>query len=139
MKNYFLSLIILSITISAIHAQETKPLPRTEFALALSQSSVKVNTGESTTIDLDILRSKTYKKSTATLGLSSSLPDGVVVTFEPKNGLIDKTTVKIAVGTTTKPGEYLLILKATLQNHTKGATIKLIINNNADNATTSGR
>jgi hypothetical protein len=88
---------------------------------------------------MEILRSKTYKKSTATLGLSSSLPDGVVVTFEPENGLIDKTTVKITVGETTKPGEYLLILKATLQNHTKGATFKLIVNNRTNDATTSGR
>jgi hypothetical protein len=62
-----------------------------------------------------------------------------VVTFESENGLIDKTAVKITTGAATKPGEYLLILKATLQNNTKGATLKLIVNDSANNATTSGR
>lgn len=128
----------VTLTFTAVLAQEASPIPRTEFALALSQSSVKVNAGETTTIDLQILRSKTYKKSNATLGLSSSLPEGVVVTFEPETGLFEKTAVKITTAVNARPGEYLLILKANLQNHTKGATLKVIVNDGAD-TTTSGR
>jgi hypothetical protein len=134
-----LAVFFLIITFGIVQAQEAKPLPRTEFLLDLTQPSVTVGPGKSTTLDLGILRSKGYKNSTATLGLSSSLPEGISVVFDPDKGAIDKTTVTITAAATTRPGAYMLILKATLQNHTKGATLKLIVEDTGVNTTTSVR
>jgi hypothetical protein len=139
MKNTILSLAILIITLGTIQAQEARSLPNTEFSLDLSETALNINTGESASIELGILRSKAYKKSNASLGLSSTLPEGVQVTFEPANGVIENTTVRITASASTKPGEYLLILKATLQNRTKGATLKLTVVDSETKATTSGR
>jgi uncharacterized membrane protein len=138
MKKSILTLFVFAISLAA-QAQESKSAPRTEFTLDLSAATLKVNAGESSAIDLSILRSKTYKKSNAVLGLSTSLPEGITVEFEPNNGVIEKTNVKVIASRAAKPGEYLLILKATLQNHTKGATLKLVVEDATNTATTSGR
>lgn len=137
MKNIIASLALLLLSLTAVNAQDSPAAPKAEFTITVASSSAKIHAGESTSVDIDFLRSKAYKKSNVTLGLSSSLPAGVSIVFEPANGVIDHTTAKITATAEAKPGDYLVILKATMQNKAKGATLKLSITEPATETVTS--
>ncbi len=137
MKNLITPVIALLLSFSFAAAQEPATAPRTEFTLNLSASSVTAKTGESASVDVTFHRSKSFRKSEVTLGLSSSLPAGVSIMFDPASGLIDKTTAKITAGPDAKPGQYLIILKASMQNRAKGATLKLVISDSTVETATS--
>lgn len=129
MKKMILTTIALMIAVVSSLAQE-KITPRTEFTIALSSSSLEVKAGESSDVTVLLNRSKSYSKSNAVLTLSSGLPEGVSVTFEPSEGIIDQSVVKVSVAETTKPGNYMLIVNGTMQHKNKGATLKLIVKEN---------
>jgi hypothetical protein len=133
MKNIILSL-LLAASSTALSAQE-KIAPRSEFSVELSATTVEVKPGESKSVDITLNRSKSYAKSAAKLGLSSGLPDGVTVVFEPAEGVIDQSVARIAVGPEAKAGTYTIILNTVIQNKSKGKTLKLLINE-AGNAVT---
>ncbi len=100
-------------------------MPKKEFAIVLSQDNVEISASESKEVEINILRSKAYLKSSAVMGLSSSLPKGIEVTFSPEKGNFDMTKIIIKSSDVVAPGQYSLIVKATLNGRTKGAIIKL--------------
>jgi uncharacterized membrane protein len=132
MKKIFLISIALAITVAGAFAQEKTP-PRTEFIIELSTSSLETKPGESSEIAILLNRSKSYAKSNVVLSLSSGLPEGVSITFEPANGVIEKSVAKISVAETTKPGNYMIIVNGTIQHKNKGATLKLVVNDSTTN------
>lgn len=101
--------------------------PSKEFAVALSQDNVDISRGESKEIEIKVLRSKSYLKSSATLGLSSSLPQGIDVTFSPDKGNFETAKVIIKSSDAIVSGKYSLIVNATLNGKTKAAIVKLNI------------
>lgn len=126
MKKYILAMALAVAAFTASVAQE-KTAPRTEFTVELSTSSLEIKAGETKELTLTLNRSKQYSKSKATLGLSSGLPEGVTITFEPTEGVVDNSIVKVAVAQHTKAGNYMIILNSTMQHKSKGATLKLVV------------
>jgi hypothetical protein len=126
MKKYILTIVLATVAMTASVAQE-KTAPRTEFTVELSTSSLEVKAGEIKELTLTLNRSKQYSKSKATLGLSSGLPQGVTVTFEPTDGVLESSVVKVAVAEHAKAGNYMIILNSTMQHKSKGATLKLVV------------
>jgi hypothetical protein len=125
MKNLLL-LLLVAVSGTALFAQEKKA-PATEFLLELSSSTLEVMPGESKDVTITINRSKSFAKLDVTLGLSSGLPPGVTVTFEPSQGLLESSTAKIAVAENVKAGNYTIILNGTIRHKSKGATLKLVV------------
>lgn len=125
MKKFILYLVLSAIACAGF-AQE-KIVPRTEFAIDLSVSTMEALPGEIKNIEVSLNRSKSFSKSNATLGILSGLPQGVTVNFEPSEGVINNSVARINIAEDTRPGIYTLIFKGTIQQKSKGATLKLIV------------
>jgi hypothetical protein len=130
MQKLLLSLFALVAVTLTVAAQD-KVAPRTEYSVSLSENKIQVKPGESKEITVSILRSKSYSRNEAKLGLSSGLPEGVTVTYAPAEGMFDSTVATIAVTPDAKQGEYQIILKTTLNNKTKGSIVKLVVGEGA--------
>ena len=116
-------LFLVSLSLSGYTQTQT---PKKEFAIVLSQDNVEMSGSESKEIEITILRSKSYLKSSAVMGLSSSLPKGIEVTFSPEKGNFETTKV-IIKSSNAVPGQYSLIVNATLNGKTKASIIKLSV------------
>ena len=119
------SFMLLAATL-AVSAQNLE-IPQKEFTIYFSKDRMELSRGEDSQLDVLILKSKAYRKSKTKMGISSSLPKGVAVIFEPDNGSFDSTKANILIQTDATPGEYLIILNATLNYKTKGSILKLLI------------
>jgi hypothetical protein len=112
----------------SLYAQTTEnAAPYKEYSVSLSENSITLAPGESKQVTVTLLRSKGFSKSVATLGLSSSLPEGVTVSYEPASGVIESTVATISASKEVKAGQYQLILKSTLKNITKGTIVKVTV------------
>ena len=103
MKKFLLSVLAIAAVTFTTAAQE-KTAPRTEYSVSVSENAIQVKPGESKEITLTILRSQSFSKAKAELGLSSSLPEGVTVEFTPSEGLIDSSVVKVTAAAAAKEG-----------------------------------
>ena len=119
--------LLLLLIVSAATGQNLK-IPQNEFALSFSKEQLELSRGEKGELEILILKSKSYKKSKAKMGVSSSLPKGVTITFDPDKGTFDSAKANISIQADATPGQYMLILNATLNNKTKGSILKLLIN-----------
>lgn len=127
MKNLiltFLAVAALSFTATA----QDQAAPRTEYSVSLSETKIQVKPGESKDVTISILRSKSFSKAQAKLGLSSSLPEGITVGFAPAEGMFDSSVATISVAPNAKAGDYQLIVKTTLNNKIKGTIVKVSVN-----------
>lgn len=118
-----LSLMLVALTVSGQNLE----IPQTEFALSFSKEQLELSRGENGELEILILKSKSYQKSKAKMGVSSSLPAGVTITFSPDKGTFESTQATVSVQAEAAPGRYMLILNATLNNKTKGSILKLLI------------
>ena len=117
------SLTVITLTLWA----QTLETPQNEFVLSLSKEQLELSRGEKGGLEIMVLKSKRYQKSNAIMGVSSPLPEGVTITFSPAKGNFDSSTANISIATEAIPGQYMLILNATLNNTTKGMILKLLI------------
>lgn len=118
-----LSFMLFALTVSG----QNLTIPKNDFALSFSKERLELSRGESSEVEILLLKSKSYQKSKAKMGISSSLPAGVTITFSPDKGTFESTQATVAILGNAMPGQYLLILSATLQNKTKGSILKLLI------------
>jgi uncharacterized membrane protein len=125
MKKSILAFALATFAVAGF-AQE-KTAPRTEYTVDLSSTSVSAKPGETQDVTITLSRSKSYAKSKATLGVSTALPAGVTISFEPAEGVIESSVAHIAVASDVKPGSYLIILNSSIQNKSKGATLRLVV------------
>jgi hypothetical protein len=132
MKLFSLSTVLLFIATGIVSAQETAVLPTKEFAIALSQNMLEIEPGEKKDVTVTLLRSRSYVKLKAEINLSSSLPPGVSITFEPINGIIESTKALITVSDDAKPGSYTIIVNGSINHKNKGAILKLVISSAND-------
>ena len=116
--------ILLLVSVSLAGYSQTQT-PKKEFAIVLSQDNVDISASESKEVEIKILRSKSYVKNSAVMGLSSGLPKGIEVVFSPEKGNFESTKVIIKSSEAVAPGRYSLIVNATLNGKTKGSIIKL--------------
>lgn len=126
MKKAFLLIVALVAVTFAATAQE-KAVPRTEYTVSVSENTVQVNPGESKEITVSIVRSKSYAKADAKLGLSSALPEGITVSYAPAEGLFESSVATISAAADAKAGEYQIILRTSVNNKVKGSIVKLIV------------
>lgn len=128
---YLFTALLLATAVSTSTAQQVAP--RTEFVVKPSKSTLELKPGTSIEFSVEILRSKAYTRMNAKLGLSSQLPEGMTVTFEPAEGKITSSTVTLTAAPTVKPGHYQLILNGTLNNKVKGAILKITVTESPSN------
>jgi hypothetical protein len=121
---FFLALITASLAVSGQNLE----IPKSEFSISLSKDKLELSRGEKEELEIMIHRSKSYQKSKAKMGFSSILPKGVEITFSPDKGTFDSSHVVVSIQKDATPGQYLLILNATLNNKTKGSILKIVIN-----------
>lgn len=122
-------IIVLSLLLpltSTVSGQNLE-IPQNEFALSFSKNLLELSRGETEELEILILKSKRYQKSKVKMGVSSRLPKGVMVTFNPAKGNFDSSKATISIQPDATPGQYLLILNATLNNKHKGVILKLLI------------
>jgi hypothetical protein len=108
-------------------AQTKTELPRTDFTIDLSQSSLMINPGESRQVTVSIARSKYYSREKAILGLQSSLPQGVTVSYEPKEGNFESSVATISVASDAPVGVHQLVLSAMLSTKKKGTILRVTV------------
>ena len=118
----FALLLLVTVSLSGYSQLQT---PTKEFAVVLSQDQVDIAASETREIEIRILRSKSYLKGSATLGLSSSVPQGIEVSFSPETGNFETAKVIIKSSESAAPGQYSLVINAKLNGKTKGAIVKL--------------
>jgi hypothetical protein len=121
-------LVSLLIAFGCIGAScQTRDIPQKEFTLTADRNEITLKRDESAGLDIVILKSKEVKGSMVSMGVSSTLPAGIAVNFDPEKGLIEMSTVKISASGETKAGIYNLIITAKIRNKLKGIIVKLII------------
>jgi len=101
-------------------------IPQTEFSVS-TEDSLSLEPGSQQKIGVWILRSKPFSGTTVRMTVSSTLPDGVLVNFQPRQGQFDYSEATISVNPATKPGIYPIIISGTIQYKTKGHVIKLTV------------
>lgn len=122
---YLLSFLLLAGLATEINAQTMAP--KKEFTLTLSENELSVKPGTSSEFMVTILRSKAYTRSSAKLGFSSALPEGVTITFQPADGMFDSSIASVVVTENAKPGKYQVIVNAKLNNTVKGSILKVVV------------
>lgn len=118
--------VLLQLAVSPVSAQNLD-IPPKEFALSFSKNQLQIPRGETSEIDVLILKSKECQGSKVKMSVSSILPKGVTVTFSPEKGNLDSSKANISIQPDAAPGDYSVILSATLNYKTKGMILKLFI------------
>jgi hypothetical protein len=115
--------------VAALVMAQTKVAPRTEFTIDLSESNLTIKPGESKQVTVSIARSKYFAKEKAILGLQNSLPQGVTISYEPKEGNFETSVAIISVAPDTAVGVHQIVLNAMISTKKKGSILKLSISN----------
>lgn len=127
MKQSIILLFFVTLTtVQVSFAQETA-IPRKEYLISLSTNAISLTPGESKQVQVLINRSKTFTKGQVELGLSSSLPQGLTITFEPAKGEFNNSVATITASTQVADGKYPIILKSSLKNLNKGVILNISI------------
>ncbi len=121
--SFLFGLLATGLTLSAQNLE----IPQNEFTISCCKDQLELAPGENQQFDISILKSRGYQKSKVKMGISSSLPNGVVITFDPDKGNFDSTKASIRIEEDATPGEYSIILNATLNYTTKGTILNLLI------------
>lgn len=129
-KLFFLSIVLVAATFTVGSAQE-KTTPRTDYLVSLSESVITLKPGETKQLTVSLAKSKSYSRSTVKLGLSSSLPAGVTLAYEPAEGVFDSSVATLTTSADAKAGAYQVVIKTTINNKIKGSIIKVIVENSA--------
>lgn len=137
MKKLFPLVLILSVAVVSTAIAQDKTVPRTEYSVSLSEKVVNLKPGETKPVTVSLLKSKSYSRSKVNLGLSSTLPEGITVAFEPAEGVFDESVASIAANSTAKDGEYQIIIKTTINNKIKGSIVKVVVGSGMEKAITA--
>lgn len=127
-KLLLIAFVLLAASVNYGYAQE-KTAPRTEYSVSLSENNIKLKAGETKQLTISILKSKSFSRSEAKLGLSSALPAGITVTYEPAEGMFESSVATISAAAGTIAGEYQIILKTNVNNKIKGSIVKVVVEN----------
>jgi uncharacterized membrane protein len=126
MKKFFLPIVLVAATFIVGTAQE-QTATRTEYSVSLSEKVITLKPGETKQLTVSLAKSKSFARSKAQLGVSSSLPAGVTLAFEPAEGKFDSSVASFTAAADAKAGEYQVILKTTINNKIKGSILKVVV------------
>ena len=117
---------LLLLSVSPGYAQ-TNQTPEKEFTIVLSDENITLVRGEHKTVEIKILKSKAYQKGKIKMGVSSTLPKGLTLSFDPETGNTDTTIATITTLADATPGIYNVIVNATVNYKTKGSILKITV------------
>lgn len=125
---------LLSLLIIVVHISyaQVRTIPKNEFTVELSSYSIDIKPGETKDVIVYLNRSKSYSRANATLNLSSGLPEGITITFEPSDHVAESSVAHVVVTQAAKTGTYPIVLNGTILNKNKGATLKIAVSNGSD-------
>ena len=118
------SVSILLFFLAATAAAQTD-LPRQDFTIQLSESTLIIKPGESKQVTVSIVRSKSFAKGSVKLGLSSVLPQGITLSFEPMEGKFETSVATLSAAPTVVPSNYNIVIKGEMYNKIKGAILRI--------------
>lgn len=121
------TLIILLFFSATLSYAQTVEIPQKEFTVSLSDEKVSLARGEDKTFDVRILKSRAYQKGKIKMGISSTLPKGLTLSFDPEDGNADVIKATIRTLADSAPGIYSVIVNATINYKTKGSILKIIV------------
>ena len=108
-------------------AQTKTELPRTDFTVNLSESSMTLKPGESKQVTVNIVRSKYFAKEKAILGLMGELPKGISVNYEPAEGNFESSIATLTSSAEAISGTYNVVISTMLSTKKKGSILKLTV------------
>lgn len=123
MKN-FLTLALLFLF--SVAAAQSVQAPQKDFTISLPVNTVEMTSSDSKQLTFTILRSKGFTKSKGVMSVASNLPAGLTVRFQPAEGNFENGEVFVTTEG-TPPGNYNIILNATLSNKKKGSILSVQI------------
>lgn len=88
-------------------------------------NAITISRADTARLALRILKSKGFQRSKSTFTLASTLPEGMQIQYDPREGVTDKATVTFIVNEQVPEGVYPLLLNCTMQHKTKGIVIKV--------------
>jgi len=137
MKKLILSVIALIGLVQFESKAQTKS-ERFDYKLEIASDAIQLKAGSAAQVDLNLVRGGRYKNREATLGLSSGLPAGLTVNYEPAVNVMEKSLITISSTKETKPGVYYVGIKATILNTIKSTLLKVEVKDGlAETAVTS--
>lgn len=101
------------------------------YALQIDKYNHELKAGESTTINVDVLRSSAYLNKPVKLKIISPLPDGLSISIAPQPVMLDKATIEVNTSSNVKHGVYTITLSGDAliaSMPAKGILFKLSIN-----------
>ncbi|MFN3841088.1 MAG: hypothetical protein ACK4RF_10320 [Cyclobacteriaceae bacterium] len=101
--------------------------PRTEYTIQVSEPVLAVKAGETSSLTINLAKSKSFSRYKAELRLTSSLPEGISARFEPATGLFDVSTLYITASNEVKPGHYPLVVRCEMGRKLKAIQVTLQI------------
>ncbi len=125
-KIFLLIVMAAALSGTPLFAQEKKLLPQNSRSTS-QLPRLTWSRRESKDVTVTINRSKSYSKADVVLGLSTSLPKGITITYEPAEGLISSSIAKITADEDAQAGNYTIILSGEIRNKKKGGTLKLVV------------
>jgi hypothetical protein len=118
--------LLMALVITTLTSSSAQTVPRNDFLLSLSQTSISLAKGDSATVLVSITRSKLFKKGNAVFGFSSPDKKGIMATLETDSP--DSCILKISTTNSAEPGAYMLVPNCTVQGKTIGSVLKVTIN-----------
>jgi hypothetical protein len=126
-KTLFTSFLLAAMTISVRFEAKAQniPIPNKEFSI-FTDDSISIKQESQKKLDVLVLRSKKFKGKVR-MDVSSSLPKGVEITFDPPQGTFDYCVATINVNASVRPGTYLVVISGTIQSKSIGRMLKLTV------------
>ncbi len=125
-SNIIAFLLVLGTTLfSASFAQAQTTPPKKEYTITLAERQVTIFPGEEKEIEVEVLRSKSYRKTKINLETGSRLPEGLDITYKAPEGTSNTYTMVIKAGQDVKEGQLMLIVNAKSNRVTKGTMLKV--------------
>ena len=132
MKRIF-TVILSFILLSAVptFAQDLTP-PKDGAVIRLASNKIVVAPGKASVVDVWLVKSKRYA-SREFGGLEAKGPDGVNISFEPKDDSHDVFSMKIKAGKEASPGKYSMMIKGKGENgqKVKSSVVSVIVGNDS--------
>lgn len=101
--------------------------PAKEFTVSLSTETVVLRAGESQTVTVTLNKSRSFSKAKAEFVVTSGLPQGLTVVFDPASGLESTSQATLSVAKDATPGSYTVALGAAMFGKKKAALVKVEI------------
>ena len=119
-----LLLMLFGMMVFSVQAQDD--IPKREFKLGVSNSTIELIPGETTSLDVNIFRSKSYAKKEITF-YAASLPKGLTMEMESPKTTGDVMVITLKADKTISAGKYTILLNGKSTRVTKGITFSVLV------------